>query len=80
MTAREIATYVNVSKNFINRRAKKEGWDFTAKRCRGGKTHDYHISKLPEDILAQVKASEFIRDKTLGLCLRGSITEESGKE
>ncbi|MFA5266079.1 MAG: hypothetical protein WC378_19835 [Opitutaceae bacterium] len=65
MTAREIARIKGISTRAIQIRAIKEGWKFTAKRCRGGKAHDFCVSTLPADILLRVSATKIIRDKTL---------------
>lgn len=65
MTPKEISAYAKISRSTITRMAKKGGWEFTAKRCRGGHTYDYNILKLPADIRSRIKASEIIRDKTI---------------
>ena len=65
MTAREISTYMKVSRRTIHRWAKKEGWAFTAKPGPGGPFHDYEILKLHAHIRESVKLPEIIRDKAL---------------
>ena len=65
MTAREISTYMKVSRRTICRWAKKEGWAFTTKPGPGGPFHDYDSLKLPAFIRENIKQPEIIRDKTI---------------
>jgi hypothetical protein len=54
MLTANIAEITKVHRTTISRRAKKEGWEFTAKRCRGGHAHNYNVHKLPADIREKI--------------------------
>jgi hypothetical protein len=45
----ELALALDVDKSSVARRAKKEGWEFSEKPCRGGKRRLYTVESLPPE-------------------------------
>ncbi|KZY51852.1 transposase [Pseudoalteromonas shioyasakiensis] len=54
-TAHQLAAYLQVSKRWIQIKAKSENWPFEEVNSRGGKERKYSISNLPKHIRVQVE-------------------------
>jgi len=57
LTSNEIAELLSIDSRSVNRKAKKESWQYRSYAVRGGKEHRYHLANLPENIQAAYASS-----------------------